>query len=343
MKKTLITAAAALILATPAYAANLDALLSEGQIIIEKEQSMSESMVAVCYDSDGRLIYADRINALENRFVLDLPENYGKIRVYDVGVNTYDVTVKEAPAQTPEATLHPAYEREVDAVSAFAVVENVSYTVNENSEECCAIACLYQGQEITVTVAEDTKIKSAPDAFSNLEGETAVSLKTGDVIYFATNPSRTKVTGMYLIYRPTDVFAEDSFYKCFSDSGKAGGLWSVVQYGAKAPSDRYSYAFGVVAQKYDNTLVLYSHSGLYDDAVEIDYTADTITYTCDMEGKPVFEISKAAGIKKSKISKSGIDEDDNITYSDDYTYSLALVRLVDDTASDIVVYQNVEF
>ena len=62
-----------------------------------------------------------------------------------------------------------------------------------------------------------------------------------------------------------------------------------------------------------------------------------------MEGKPELKLSRTSGIKKSTIPKSGIDEDDNITYSDDYTYSLALVRLVDGTAADVVVYQNLNF
>lgn len=348
MKKILIAVAAVMLFGANAYADSITATVDGNEIRITQAETMSQRLIAACYDGDGMLTYAGAIEANEGEYVITLPDGYEAIKLYDLGVNSYDVELITATAapeitQEPEPTLHPAYEKEVDAVSAFAVVEKVATTINANNEECYAITCLYQGQKITVEVAEDTQIKSAPDAFSYLEGEAAVSLKTGDVIYIETNVSQTKIRGLYLIYRPANVFEGGSFYNYFTDSNKAGGLWSVVPYGAKAPSDRYTYAFGVVAEKYDDTLVLYSHSGLSDDAIDIDITSDTVTYLCDMEGKPELEIARPSGIKKSKISKAGIDEDDNITYSDDYTYSLALVRLVDDTAADIVVYQNIEF
>ena len=353
MKKIFIAAFAAAALTVPnAYAQSLSASLNENEILINQANGMNDTMIAVCYDKDGKLIYGARINASKGMYSFTLPDASESVRLVDIGNTSYDITfseptaapaVTEEPTATPKATLNPAYEKEVDASNAFAVVEKVVTTTNVNNEEVYAITALCQEKEITVEVALDTKIKSAPGAFNELEGEDASLLQKGDAIYFEVNPSRTKVRGIYLIYRPTNIFEGTSFYNYFTDAGKAGGLWSVVPYGGKSPSDRYAYAFGIVADKYDDTLVLYSQSGLYDDSIEIDYTKDTVTYICDMEGKPQLEIASAAGIKKSKISKSDIDDEDNISFDDDQTYSIALVRLVDDTAADIVVYQNVEF
>lgn len=348
MKKTLIAALTFVLTITTAYAQSLTGYLTDSTLVIEYDGTMNENVVAVCYDDDGRLVYGKGITAFDGFYSLEVPETVQTVRLFDIGNASCDVEITTTTPQPteepkPQQTLNPAYEKEVDAVNAFVVVEKVSSTVNANNEEVYAISCYCQDTEVTVELEQDTLIKSAPDAFSELVGENAYSLSKGDVIYCEMNPSRTKIRGIYLIYRPTNIFEGTSFYEYFTSSGKAGGLWNVIPYGKKAPSDRCSYAFGIVTDKYDNTLIIYSQDGLYDNSIEIDYTKDTVTYICDMEGKPQLEIASSGSIRKSKISKSAIDEDDNITFSNDMTYTIALVRLIDDVATDIIVYQNVEF
>lgn len=351
MKKILIAAAAMALTIPVTYAQALPGYLTDGKLLIEYDGTLSENVVAVCYDNDGRLVYGAGVTAAEGFYSLEIPQDSQLVRLFDIGNTSCDVNLITAettstavPTEQPaDKTLNPAYEKEVDAVNAFAVVDKVSTTVNANNEEVYSLSCLCQDTEVTVEIPSDTLIKSAPDAFSELIGDTADSLKKGDVIYCEMNPSRTKIRGIYVIYRPTDIFESNRFYNYFTHSGKAGGLWNVIPYGEKAPSERCTYAFGIVADKYENTLLLYSKDGLYDNSIEIDYTKDTVTYICDMEGKPDVKISSPSSIKKSKISKSAIDEDDNIIFSDDMTYTIALVRLIDGTASDIIVYQNVEF
>jgi len=344
MKKIFVMAMIAASMSIPAYAQTLNAVETEEKIIIEASENLSESSIAACFDENGRLIYAGRLEKTENEYTIDKIEDCKKIRIYDLGKGSYDVTVTAptaAPAVTeaPKPTLHPAYEKEVDAVSAFALVEKAVSSINPDNEEGTELTCLYQGQKITVFLTDETPIKSAPAVFNELVGETAVSLREGDVIYFSTNPSRTKVTGMYLLYRPTNVFEKSSFNSCFN-----GGLWKVIPYGSSKADGRYTFAFGVVADKYKSGMTLYSHSGLSQDAIDIDFNDNTVTYICDMEGrKPEFEISRASSITSSKIPNSAIDEDDNITYSNDYKYSLAFVRLVDGEATDVVVYRNIKF
>ncbi len=346
MKKILVFALTAAALTVPCtYAESLHSEVSGNEIRISIEEGMSESVIAACYDENGWLTYAGKVTAADGVYTFEAPASYETVKLYDIGNQSYDVVLIEAtpaPVSTPEPTLNPAYEKEADAVSAFAVVDKVVTTVNENNEEVYAITCLYQETEITVEVAQDIIIKSAPDAFSELRGADAMALEKGDVIYYETNLAGSRVRGLYLIYRPTNIL-EGSFYRYFTASNKAGGLWSVVPYGGKSPSGRYAYAFGIITEKYNNTLTLYSQTGLEEDSIEVDFTTDTVVYICDMEGKPQLEIAGTSGIKKSKISKSVIDEDDNIAFDTGQTYSIALVRLVDDMAADIVVYQDVEF
>lgn len=333
MKKLLIAALAAAALSMPcAYA---DSAADEAIRIV------------ACYDEDGKLVFADRVRDGES-----IPEEYAdfETKVFELKTapapsatpEAPKATEAPAPTATPKPTLHPAYEKAADASSAFAVVKKVVTALNDNNEEIYAVTCLYQGQEITVQVAQDIIIKSAPDAFRELKGSDALALEAGDVIYYETNLAGSRVRGIYLIHRPANIL-EGNFYSYFTASGKAGGMWSVVPFGGKAPSGRYAYAFGIIKEKYDNTLTLYPVSGIADDAIDIDFTSDTVTYICDMEGKTQLEIARPAGIKKSRISKPAIDEDDNVTFNTDHTYSIAVIRLVDDTATDIVVYQNVEF
>lgn len=354
MKKILIAAIALVLTIPAAYAQNATGYLTDNALRIEYDGTMPENVVAVCYDDDGRLVYGNGITAEDGFYSLEIPETTMAVRLYDMGGTSLDVDITmptPLPTETSVSPIHetsatplnPAYEKQADAVNAFAVVEKVSSTVNSNNEDVYSLVCFCQDTEVTVELYTDTLIKSAPDAFSELVGEDALSLKKGDVIYCEMNPSRTKIRGIYLIYRPTNIFEGTSFYNYFTHSGKAGGLWNIIPYGKKAPSDRCSYAFGIVGDKYDNSLLLYSQDGLYENSIEIDYTKDTVTYICDMEGKPQLEISSPGSIKKSKISKSAIDEDENITFADDMTYTIALVRLIDDVATDIIAYQNVEF
>jgi hypothetical protein len=66
---------------------------------------------------------------------------------------------------------------------------------------------------------------------------------------------------------------------------------------------------------------------------------DTIVYTCDVSNKNEVEIASVGDIT-STIPKSTFDKDNTIDFTNDYSYNYALVRVVDGTATDIVVYEN---
>jgi hypothetical protein len=169
-------------------------------------------------------------------------------------------------------------------------------------------------------------------------GSDPIVLREGDAVFYRTNLVGDTVKSVELLYRPSSVFPTGSFESLFTSGSQA----AKAHFGSKLPSDRYSYAFGIITGKDSGTLTLYSESGKASDALYLDYTKDTVTYIYDMDGKNDPYIGSASEITKSGIPKSAYDDSDNITYSSDYTYNFALVRMVDKTAADIVVYENVE-
>ena len=88
-----------------------------------------------------------------------------------------------------------------------------------------------------------------------------------------------------------------------------------------------------------NSLTLINKSGSTDNVIEVDTKKDTIVYTCDVANKNEVEIASVGDIT-STIPKSTFDKDNTIDFTNDYSYNYALVRVVDGTATDIVVYEN---
>ena len=111
-----------------------------------------------------------------------------------------------------------------------------------------------------------------------------------------------------------------------------------MKYGEKASSDRYQYAFGLIGKVGSNSLTLINKSGSTDNVIEVDTKKDTIVYTCDVSNKNEVEIASVGDIT-STIPKSTFDKDNTIDFTNDYSYNYALVRVVDGTATDIVVYE----
>lgn len=355
MKNIIIAIAAATLLAVPAYAESIDAVYNGSELQTEQRDGMGDYLVIACYDKDGRLTYAAHTKAENGNYHIALPKAYDTVRAYDMEKNMYDVnitapspTVSAEPTLAPEKTeppkkyVHPAYENETDQVTAFAVVEKVSYAVNAYGEDVYRITSLIQNQRVDVEVENDVVIKSAPDILKGLEGAALSALKEGDAIYYETTLAGDRVKAVDLIYRPA-AFSNESLMKSFTSDGSAAGLWSAAQFGHKIPSDRYVYAFGIITDRAGDTITLYPSSGSEKEALNIDYTKNTVTYVYDIETGDPPEIANSSAITKSAIPKAAYDDYDNITYSSDYDYSLALVRMVEGTAADIIIYKNIKF
>lgn len=249
-----------------------------------------------------------------------------------------------APAKTPRPTYHPAYETEKDAVEAFAVVTKVN-AEDADGELKHKVTAFCRAQETVYMFDEDEKIASAPDAFSSLTGESVSALKKGDVITVTCTPSGS-VKSVDLVIRVVDSDIVTgggnyggSFEKLFSRNGVTGGRWRALAYGSKLPSDASVYVFGVIRGKDGGSVVLVNKDGKDGDAFYIDLSPDVIVYTCDVSEKNEIAVGGAGDIQRSGIAKADMDDDDNVTvWHEDAEYSYALVRVVDGTAVEAVVY-----
>lgn len=357
MKKLLI-AAAFVIAAAPAYAEEINAVRDKDRVTIEQLAEMPDKVIVTGYDKRGALAYASGAKAENGSYSVILSSELSLIKVYDMEGTIYDVNmtvpneseapqisstpvVTEAPtaAVKPTATrkpLNPSYSREIDQALAPGIVTNVASETN-GGDDCCALTVLIQGEEVKVFVSDDRVIENVPSVFSSLKGEQAYSLRKGDVIYFRTNINGDEVRGIDLIYRPTDITkGTPEFSEFFNGGSSAGQIYA----GNKLTNDR-SYVFGIITDKANNCLTLYPADGKADKSFNIDYTGKTVTYIYDMSSKAAPYIASSNEIVKSSIPKSAYDDNDNITFSPEDEYNAALVRIVDKTAVDIIVFENI--
>ena len=250
------------------------------------------------------------------------------------------------PSTKPSTDTPSIYEKVTDAIYAPAVVKEVE-TTTKDGEDMYAVTLLAQGKEIKTLIENDVTFETSSEAYSFMKGKDAGNLEEGDVISLTSNVAGTRINHMYFIYRPQDEdiitgsqdFGTD-FEKLITENGSSvANQWKLMKYGEKASSDRYQYAFGLIGKVGSNSLTLINKSGSTDNVIEVDTKKDTIVYTCDVSNKNEVEIASVGDIT-STIPKSTFDKDNTIDFTNDYSYNYALVRVVDGTATDIVVYEN---
>ncbi len=343
----------------------------------------NERAVLICYDG-GKLVYSSLLKSENGAFDVEIPDEYKDTdkKVYYVGSNTigdFDDAEKVTPEETtapsaspspeptpsasPEPSPSPAasakptaapetnetpYEKAADGVFASALVTNVARSINSDDEEITSLTVYYQGNEVVLPVEDDVKISTAPKAHADLAGQTAASLKKGDVICTSANIAGTRIKTLDLIMRPTkeDIVTSNSDYgDNFEDLFVSGALvankWQYEKYGAKQSNAKYSYAFGIVGTANDRVLTLLNNSGGRYRAMEIDLDKNTYVYSCDTSGKDYdFYLG---GIYDIETTLPSSLLRDRITLDDSYSYNYALVRMVEGTATDIVTFNNYNY
>lgn len=336
----------------------LSAINNAGTVTIERREGMSESIIITCFDENGTLAYAAMASTADGQYTAVLPGTYSSLKAYDINKETYDIDMKnavtespapteESPSASPETTakpsptrkpLNPSYPNELEQRLAPGVVKKVE-TAAYDGGDIYKLSLLIQGVETAVGVETDVVIEKAPSAYSETAGMDALALKKGDVVYLRTDLSGKIVKGIELIYRPSRLLKGSSG---FGEFFTGGSLAHKAEFGERFPSER-TYALGVITDKGNNVLTLYPGDGSGENLMEIEYTDDTITYIYDLASKEDPYIASSGAISKSSIPNRAYDDDENITYSDEYEYCFALVRLVERTAVDIVVYENAEY
>ena len=354
MKKKIIaiTLAVSAMMSTVAFAENINANYTDN--VLSFKQTDENIAVVSCYDENGKLCYSNMYKSEDGNFSADIPKEYKgmKTKVYfvnskeikEVSVSD-DVQPTATPSVTPTAT-PSIYEKVTDAIYAPAVVKEVE-TTTKDGEDMYAVTLLAQGKEIKTLIENDVTFETSSEAYSFMKGKDAGNLEEGDVISLTSNVAGTRINHMYFIYRPQDEdiitgsqdFGTD-FEKLITENGSSvANQWKLMKYGEKASSDRYQYAVVLIGKVGSNSLTLINKSGSTDNVIEVDTKKDTIVYTCDVSNKNEVEIASVGDIT-STIPKSTFDKDNTIDFTNDYSYNYALVRVVDGTATDIVVYEN---
>lgn len=323
------------------------------------------------YDADGRLVGAMCVK--ESEIAASVTAGISGAVSYRMGTPGKDgftdvempvTTAEPAASAVPSASASPSataaaaratypsiYEKEKDAVFTLSVVESVA-SVSVDGQDMYSVTAYTRGERETLSIPSDTVIAVASDFFADLKGSDASVLQKGDIVYFEKSPNGSRYRAMAFIYRPLDddIMTTDgsygtSFERLISSNGavyaadKAG---AVLSYGKKdTSSSRYKYAFGLLADKTSAEFTLYNKSGLYSDSIDVEYEADTIVYTVDMSSKKDITVGNGHSIAKSFIAGSSYDDDDNIvSFNTDDVYNYAFARIVDGTATEVVLYTN---
>lgn len=358
MKKILFMLAFALTASVTAFAENADDC-----IIAVYENGVLYSCAAGTYENDA--VFGE----------VKLPESGAAVKAFFTDKGTVDISVDmvnpslapepttqptaepsttiaptAVPEKTPRPTYHPAYESEKDAIEAIAVVDSVGI-VSTDDDNKYEIKALYRGENFSFIVDNDIGISSSPQIFPEIAGENLLNLKKGDVIMVTCRISGG-VKRIDLIMRPADkdiitsgADVGENFEQLFSFGGAIASRkdWKVLEYGKNPPSDGTCYAFGVIRERSNGTLVLVNKNGLDSEAHYLDLSDNVIVYTCDMENKPELSIGTQSSLIRSSIASKDKDDDDNIiAWNEDRTYNYALVRVVDGTVVEAVVYKGYE-
>lgn len=315
----------------------------------------------VTYDNTNTL-YA--VSEFEEGKEYDIKEGY-KAYVYDMAKDTKEEYKKKEvveipkPVPEPKPTPEPAipeekypsiYRREIDAISAFAVVKNVSQTLL-NDEVVWNVEVLYQGKERTFIIGEDVPITSAPDYWNDIKGCTVEALKKGDVINISASISgRIREIGLITRIEGYEIMTDEidygyNFETLFSQNGGVywGGTRFPVNRFGKYSNDDVQYQFGVITDRRGMFYKISNKVGIYEEMTDIIVMPETIVYICDFGRRFSIETGTVEDIRHSYISSADMDSERNIiNWSEDTDYSYALSRTIDGVATDVVVFYNLD-
>lgn len=194
-------------------------------------------------------------------------------KVYDISIETllHTPPSEEITETEKEQTYNPnkfpeeTYDRALDAYYAFSVINKVANILSDDGEICYEVEFMNQGEIKKEIIDTDVEIVSSPTAEPGLLGESAASLKKGDVVYF-DRMINGEIEGIGFIMRPpsgntiNSVSYGTDFEELISTERAVAGYnaWPVAQYGGRIASGKGAtqYAFGICGYKTGNFLYL---------------------------------------------------------------------------------------
>lgn len=203
--------------------------------------------------------------------------------------------------------------------------------VYEDDEVKHELTLLYQGKEQSFIFDSTLKIVSASDNFSFAINNDVSFLRPGDAIIL-NHAFKNEPRSITFVHRPSAT--EPVFDSSLVD------FKPLYTSSSSTRNDVALYSFGIVTDVGANYLILHENDGTENNSKIISFHPDSSVYVFDAVEKTVPYTYFASGIFPSYIDSADIDQNGNITNwrpSDSRTY--ALVRLYDDIATDILVYE----
>lgn len=315
-------------------------LLPSGAYAAEYSISSERNAVVSCYDNDGKLAYSSLFKPQNGKLLINLSDKFDNMKktIWYDGDQTVSLLLKQ------EEEKEAVYPSKKDASNAFAVCIDIS-SVSIGDEDMYSIEAMYQGKRAEFVVSKDIKIESAPQNLLALGGSDASALMQGDIFRISYNVPKTGFERLDLIYRPesdialNEVDYGDNFERLFAYNNNVGGLKNqfAAQYGGRN-TEKYLYAFGIVADKTKNSITLMNKSGETDKLMDIDTDENTVVYLCKSGREYTVASASASDIPTTYVPK--LYDSDTINLSDCGSFSYALVRMIDGVATDIAVYYN---
>lgn len=294
------------------------------KLIELKINEPDQMAVAVIYTSDNRIYNSQIVNIKDKKAELRLmcPDTEFVLKLYtDLGTDK-SYSVPSDKIEYYEKEFVPVYGNTAAAIGAFAVVKDVCEELNVSNEAVASLTVLYRGEECKVEFDIDYLL-------SYQESEESISvldLEAGDIIRLKATLSGKLVGAEFIFKAPkTDVVLDEE---------EASRLYTTIT------DKKNMNVFGVVADVYDDTLVLYNQGGLERDALYLDIDPNTVVYGFDASlRKDNVKILSAKKIPKSEIFSK--DEDDNITnWEEKRDRVYAYVRVYDGIVCDVMLYEN---
>ena len=340
MKKFICFLLMMILSVSTANAEGLKAYKTRAKMLVHKLEvdEDDQTAVAIIYNPDGKIFSATRVYIKDKQADLKLlyPETAFTFKLYtDIGSDKVyslpcyevkaieDIEQKENDNKDEDEKI-PVYGDTAAAIDAFAVVSDVEEILNDNNDAVALVTVLYRGEKTELQFDLNYSLDNKADG-----GKIAVTdLKEGDVLKLEANLSGM-LYGADLIFK---AIAKDSLFDC---SEKARIYTSVSN------KEKMS-VYGVVADKVDNTLVLYNASGLEKNALYLDLDPDTVVYHYDNKSRnEKVKVSSVGEITKSEILEADKDDNDNIiNWNADSDRVYAYVRVYDGIVCDVLLFEN---
>ena len=332
---------------------------SESDIILSGYENGVLKYSSLYKPQDGKITVTDDVSKYDLKVFFVDSQNIASVKVKIEATPAPEVTPEPTekpilPTPTPVPNnpnkFPPVYEKAVNAVEAFSVVDTVAEEMYESTKGY-KLTYYFQGKECSDWLGEDITIVSAPDNAAELIDENVNVLRRGDIIYINRKMDGS-VRNIGLIYQSqkndivnnSEDFGE-SFQKLYSVNGTAVAgcsAWSVLNYGQKPATKGTQYAFGVIARRENTALYLINKTGNLNNSLLLSMADSAMVYECDMSRtkgitvtRPLSVISTIPNVTWNKAMGS-----DGIISLSDKGYNYALARIVDGTVMDITIYTN---